>query len=875
MDTAERSLREEVRFLGDRLGDTLRASEGAWLFDLVEEVRRLAKEARSGSGEGAARLRSVLAALDAERAGPVVRAFAHFLSLANVADNRHRARAWEAGQARGGALVEAFARLRAAGIDGGALHAAVSGLSIELVLTAHPTQAERRTLLGKHERIAHALANRERADERTRHGLDQLVRREIAAAWHSDDVRRLRPTPIDEARSGLAHVEAVLWDAVPAFLRDLDEALTETTGSGLPWTATPIRFGSWMGGDRDGNPNVTPDVTAEVCLLNRWQAAVLYERELPQLHDDLSIVVANDEVRALGGGAREPYRKILRDLIARVSATKLWCEAALVAVRGGGSPPAPPDNVIVRAGDLSGPLEAMFRSLTSLGLDVLARGPLLDLLRRVAVFGTTLTPVDIRQHADVHTRALDAVTTALGLGSYASWDEPRRLAFLRAELASRRPLLPRRMPEDKALKDVVRTLEVCSKQGEGSLGAYVISGARAASDVLAVELLQREVSDAPPQRVVPLFETLADLENGPGVIDALLAMPERGERAAIEVMIGYSDSAKDAGRIASAWALYRAQEKLVAVADARRIRLTLFHGRGGTIGRGGGPIALAIRSQPPGSAAGGLRVTVQGEAIDAAFGLPEIARQTLELYTTATLESILVPPAPPLNAWRERMDALARTAATAYRAVLDDPRFVPYFRAATPERELGMLNIGSRPARRSDEGGIGSLRAIPWMFAWTQTRLLLPSWLGADAALGDVDNAAPDPLLREMLARWPFFAALVDLLEMVLAKTDSSIAAEYDDLLVSEELRPMGRELRDRLARTQKRLLALKGYASLLEDNRLLGWSIAVRNPYIDPLNLLQAELLRRLRGGAEDDRIRDALVVTINGVAAGMRNTG
>lgn len=326
--------------------------------------------------------------------------------------------------------------------------------------------------------------------------------------------------------------------------------------------------------------------------------------------------------------------------------------------------------------------------------------------------------------------------------------------------------------------------------------------------------------------------------------------------------------------MASAWALYRAQEGLVAVSSKHGAALTLFHGRGGTIGRGGGPIALSIRSQPAGSLARGLRVTVQGEAIDASFGSPEIAVQTLELYTTATLESLLRPPAPPEPRWRNKMDDLAARAARAYRAVLEDPRFVPYFEAATPERELGLLNIGSRPAKRRMSGGLGSLRAIPWMFAWTQTRLLLPSWLGVHAALEDEDA----PMLDEMQDRWPFFAALVDLVEMVLAKGDLTTAAVYDEVLVPPELRSMGGELFTLFDRTARSVLRLRRAEALLRDNPVLRWSIEVRNPYIYPLNLLQAELLRRLRGRGGDEadrRLVDALVITINGVAAGMRNTG
>ncbi|MCA9602896.1 MAG: phosphoenolpyruvate carboxylase, partial [Myxococcales bacterium] len=342
-----------------------------------------------------------------------------------------------------------------------------------------------------------------------------------------------------------------------------------------------------------------------------------------------------------------------------------------------------------------------------------------------------------------------------------------------------------------------------------------------------------------------------------------------------EVMIGYSDSGKDAGTLPAAWELVRAQAAMLEVAKRHGVTLTLFHGRGGTVGRGGGPIALSILSQPPGSVAGGLRVTVQGESIDAAFALPEIAQQTLDLYASSTLEATLAPAAAPSPAWRARMDRLAERSAASYRQVLEEPEFMPYFNAATPEQELGLLNIGSRPARRSREGGLTSLRAIPWIFAWTQTRLNLPSWLGAQAALRESIDEGALPELHDMLLHWPFFAALVDLLEMVLAKCDVATARGYDEMLVPAQLHPFGTKLRDALGVTRQALLAVKGAGDLLESNTTLKWSIDVRNPYIDPLNVLQAELLRRLRAGHNDERLVDALIITINGIAAGMRNTG
>ena len=427
------------------------------------------------------------------------------------------------------------------------------------------------------------------------------------------------------------------------------------------------------------------------------------------------------------------------------------------------------------------------------------------------------------------------------------------------------------------MRDVLDTFRVAASLPPGSLGAYVITMTSHASDVLAVELLQQLAGTRHPQRVVPLFETAADLGRAGRILDELFSHP--WYRARIggrqEVMIGYSDSAKDAGRFAAAWSLYTAQEQIVAACAQHGIALTLFHGRGGSVGRGGGPTHLAIRSQPPGSINGRLRVTEQGEMIQTKFGLPDIAVRTMEVYTTATLEATLMPASQPLPEWRETMTRLSERARASYRAIVyDDDRFVPYFRAATPEPELRDIRIGSRPARRGGRDGVEGLRAIPWQFAWTQTRLLLASWLGVEEALvapGDTDQAR----LRQMYEEWPFFQSTLDLIEMVLAKADPRIAAEYDRRLVPAELQPLGADLRARLDRATQAVLAITGHREPVETTPVLRRSIDVRNPYVDPINLVQIELLARLRQTVDTPELRRAFVVTVNGIAAGMRNTG
>jgi len=402
--------------------------------------------------------------------------------------------------------------------------------------------------------------------------------------------------------------------------------------------------------------------------------------------------------------------------------------------------------------------------------------------------------------------------------------------------------------------------------------------AHRASDVLAAELLQRLAGVVRPMRAVPLFETADDLSAAGGVLDALLALRWYRRRIGdrVEVMVGYSDSAKDAGRFAAAWALYRAQEQIVAACRRHGAAVTLFHGRGGSIGRGGGPTYLAIQSQPPGSVDGTLRVTEQGEMIKAKFGLIAIATRTLEVYTPATLDAMLLPARQPERAWRETMDRLFEESRAAYRAVVHDhPRFVEYFRTATPEPELRAINIGSRPARRGAGGGVEKLRAIPWQFAWTQTRLLLASWLGIETAIEGACARGEGERLREMYARWPFFRSTLDLIEMVLAKADARIAAEYDRRLAPADLQPLGQDLRSRLDRAAAAVLAVTRHRELVESNRVLRRSIDTRNPYVDPINLVQIELLERLRASPGDPDLRRAFAITVNGIAAGMRNTG
>lgn len=873
-------LRENVRLLGDLLGQSIRQHPGQECFDLIEEIRAAAKSDRrheSGSGQ---RLVSLLSNLRDDQLLPVTRAFNQFLNLANLAEQYHgvRRKRGHSTDLMVESLDEVFARLREKGVSQDELHQRVAELNIEFVLTAHPTEVARRTLIMKYDEISDCLSKLDHDDllpterEEVVTRLQQLV----TEAWHTDEIRYERPTAVDEAKWGFAVIENSLWQALPRFLRGLDQSLTQATGKGLPYDAAPIRLASWMGGDRDGNPNVTHEVTRKVFLLGRWMAADLYLRDIQSLRAELSMWQANAALTEVAGECREPYRVVLARLRDRLIRTRDWAAAR---VNGQSADSA---DILFENEDLTGPLELCYQSLVDCGLEAVANGPLLDTLRRAHTFGLPLIRLDIRQEAARHAGAVAEIVGYLGLGDYLSWPEEDRQAFLVKELQSRRPLVPRVWEPSEQVREVLATCAVVAEQTPEALGSYVISMASKPSDVLSVILLLREAGATHPMKVVPLFETLDDLTGAPASMTALYEVDWYRNYCSDrqEVMIGYSDSSKDAGQMMAAWAQYQAQEKLTEVAGHYGVHLTLFHGRGGTVGRGGGPANRAILSQPPGSVNGSFRITEQGEMIRFKFGLPRLAEQSLTLYTTAVIEATLAPSPGPEPAWRETMDWLTELSLKSYRdLVRDNPDFVPYFRQATPEQALGKLALGSRPARRKVGGGIESLRAIPWIFAWTQMRLMLPSWLGSDVALEEAANSGRMDMLREMRERWPFFQTYVDMLEMVLAKADLRIASYYEQTLVEPSLLPLGEELRNRLLMCIEQVKSLKQQTSLLEAEPVFAHSMKVRNPYTDPLHYLQAELLKRDResegSGQVPELVERALKVTMAGIAAGMRNTG
>ena len=785
-----------------------------------------------------------------------------------------------------------FKRLIASGAaTADQIYATLCDQQVSLVFTAHPTQALRQSLLKKYGAVRRAMDRLHNVRLSPYERLETLedIKAHIQGAWRTDEIRRQKPTPQAEMRQGLSYFHDTIWPALPVFYRRIDTALAQIGQPRLPLHTTLFKFGSWMGGDRDGNPFVTPGTTRDVVITARLSAVNLLFKAVEALMFELSTWRCNADVAALAAAIHarqapdaaalaeerkkknysefwavippsDPFRLILSEVRDRLYHTREVLHACLVHPHINVREALANDPAAYGAADqVLDPLVRMYNSLVDTHDDAVAGGRLLDVIRQATTFGLHMVELDIRQESGKHAEAMDAITTHLGLGSYLAWDEAQRLAFLVAELTGRRPLLPPDLPCSPEVADVLGTFRAIAALPRDSLGAYVISMAHTASDVLAVLLLQREAGVTVPLRVSPLFETLDDLAHSGEALEALFSNPWYKAHCGgqQECMIGYSDSGKDAGRLAAAWGLYEVQEALTAIAARHGVRLTLFHGRGGTVGRGGAPTHLAILSQPPATINGRIRVTVQGEVVEQHFGETESCFRQMDLFCGAVLEASLDPAPPPPPEFRAAMADMAASSCEAYRAVVrGDPRFWDFFQAATPVSELGRLNIGSRPAKRGAAASIDSLRAIPWIFAWTQTRFHLPVWLGVGDAFTAAVGAGHLPLLQRMYKEWPFFRVTLDMLEMVFAKADPRVSQFYVTGLVDPALHPLSEELAARFLGTRAALLQVMGHRGLLSDagSRDLQERLALRAPYMTPLNVLQVHCLRTLRTLAKSE---------------------
>ena len=878
MSQPHSGVRQNIHMLGEFLGETIREAQGSEILDLIESIRQLSKKSRSGDEQAREQLLDKLAHISTENVLPVARAFSQFLNLTNIAEQYQTISRHDYDETLGNrALGALFARLKAQNTPVELVIQTVEKLLVELVLTAHPTEVTRRSLVHKHVEINKCLEQLEHDDltEGEKFRLQRRLMQLIALAWHTNEIRAARPTPIDEAKWGMAIIENSLWTAVPDFSRELNFQLEKYFGLQHDVALAPVRFSSWMGGDRDGNPFVTSEVTRKVFYMNRWKAAELFLNDISDLAEELSVVNCTPEFREKYGDHIEPYRVVIKGLRSKLQNTLTYfgelIEDKPVTINK--------EDVLFNDEELWEPLFDCYQSLHACGMRIIANGGLLDCLRRIRCFVLSLSRLDILQESTRHEMAIAEITRYIGLGDYSQWTEDDKQAFLVRELSSRRPLIPTNWTPSPETQEILDTCKVIAEQPEGVISAYVISMAREASDVLAVHLLLKEAGCKYTIPVAPLFETLDDLDHSEKVMTDLFNIGwYRGIINNYQmVMIGYSDSAKDAGMLAASWAQYRSQEALVNLAEKHNIELVLFHGRGGTVGRGGAPAHAALLSQPPRSLKSGLRVTEQGEMIRFKLGLPEVAVDTLNLYASAVLEANLLPPPEPKQSWRDVMDKGSEISCEIYRGVVrGEPDFVPYFRAATPEQELAKLPLGSRPSKRNPNGGVESLRAIPWIFAWMQNRLMLPAWLGAGAALRTMIEAGDEATIKEMSKEWPFFSTRIGMLEMVFSKADLWLAEYYDQRLVAKELQRLGQNLRTQLSEDIQTILALSSDGQLMGDLPWIADSIALRNVYTDPLNLLQVELLARLRQTENPDpELEQALMITITGIAAGMRNTG
>ncbi|GAA0817200.1 phosphoenolpyruvate carboxylase [Colwellia asteriadis] len=850
------TISHNIRALGSALGQTIaNETDQRWL-DNIEHVRLLAKDGVANQAYALDELKSLFQSCDEDKLLIYARAFSQFLNLANVAEQQHTASEQGLAELDLPHPLESL-KEQLGDVDAKTFLKAVNQLHIELVLTAHPTEVNRRTFIHKYHEIAEQLAD-------SGSDLNPRIEELIEQAWGTNEIRQQRPTPLDESRWGLNAISDSLWVAVPKFVRELDTLCQQVSGQSLPLDATPITMASWMAGDRDGNPFVTANLSKQAVIQARLMAAELYLTDFQNLYLELSMdkadeVLVTADVQGIG-----PYRHLLKQTIAEL-------EQTITLLKNNNT-----EGAIASPSALLAPLLLCRDSLLNAGLTRAANSLVLDVIRKVHCFGISLVKLDVRQHSEFHDQAIAEIVSALGLGDYLSWDEQQRCQFLQTELNNSRPLLPK-VQWSEQTQEVLDTFSFIAAQPKEVLGIYVISMASNQSDVLSVNLLMKATGITWDMPIAPLFETLDDLNNAAQVIDVLLTDKDYVKRThgAQHVMIGYSDSAKDAGVLAAAWAQYQAQEALVAVARRHKITLKLFHGRGGTIGRGGGPAHAAIASQPPGTLEGGLRVTEQGETIRFKFGLPNLAVRSLHLYASAILESLVKPQPAPKDSWRSLMDDMAKRSCDIYRSyICDQEDFVTYFRQATPEQELSSLPLGSRPSKRKSDGGIESLRAIPWIFAWSQNRLVVPSWLGFGQAIEEIGQKQ-SYTIQDMLENWPYFRARVSLTEMVYLKSDSRISKMYDQHLVEPELQAMGDELRSQLAKDKATVLKLLGQTETLESDQWNLTSFQLRQPYLLPLHLLQIEALKRLRKQPEHPLCEQLLMVSMTGIATGMRNTG
>jgi len=911
-------LREDIRLLGRLLGDTVREQEGEAVFDVVEQVRQTAvRFARNGDPAARAELAALLDPLPRDTTQAVVRAFSYFLQLANIAEDEHHIRRRRAHDLAGsppreGSLIHALDELAGAQVSPEAIADFFAHALVAPVLTAHPTEVQRQSLIRNHRDISRLLDQRERLQMTPEEAAenDWALSNAILTLWQSRMLRPVRLKVLDEVKNGISYFNETFFTELPRLYIQATEQLQKRY-PGQTWALPPFfRVGSWIGGDRDGNPFVTAEILREALRLQSAAALNHYLEEIHELGAELPLsdllIQVTPELLALAEQstdhspqrADEPYRRALSGIYSRLAATSRRLDQVEPVRHEIGQADAYPTPEALRAD-----LKVLAISLKLNGSARLAGGRLRRLLRAVQIFGFHLAPIDLRQNSEVHARSVAELLAGAGrCADYEGLAEEQRIALLIEEISTPRPLYSPYLDYSEETRGELAIFfaarELRGRYGVAALPNCIISKTDGVSDLLELALLLKEAGLLLPGdgkqnparldvNIIPLFETIEDLQKSAATMAGVFKLPAyraliagRGDEH--EVMLGYSDSNKDGGFLTSGWELYKAEIELAAVFKTHGVRLRLFHGRGGSVGRGGGPSYHGILAQPAGAVSGQIRLTEQGEVISTKYGNPDTGRRNLEVLLAATLEASLTDHenrVEPAEQFHGVMDELSRRAFQAYRGlVYETPGFTTYFRQSTVVSEIASLNIGSRPASRKASERIEDLRAIPWVFSWAQCRLMLPGWYGFGSAVEGYLAQHPDGLttLRRMLKSWPFFQSLLSNMDMVLAKSDLAIASRYAELVSDAALRDsIFQRIEAEWQLTRRHLLAILEQDDFLADAPLLKRSLQLRAPYMDPLNHLQVELLKRHRAGDTDERLARGIHLSINGVASGLRNSG
>ncbi|MDC0030752.1 phosphoenolpyruvate carboxylase [Candidatus Pelagibacter sp.] len=881
-------LREDIRFLGTFLGKVIKDQEGEAFFKIVERLRLLSKNTLLDKQKSKVFLKisKEIKKLPPELIFKITRAFLHILNLMNLAESLDASRKLNEHNnpyfknKNQNLFIEDIIEglFKNKSISNSKIYEQAKNLDIGIVLTAHPTEVKRRTLIQKYANLIDLMEQRHLYKKYPSKvvEIDRKLYTEITIIWKTDELKRSKPSPLDEARWGLAVIEDSLWDTIPKVYKRLNDIFRKNLNKDLPRGFNPIQFGSWMGGDRDGNPNVTAQVTKKVILFSRWQAAKLYEKELTKLIQDLSMKECSPKIKKITGKTFEPYRVYLRPIRDKIRSTYKIIENHL-----NNHEPLKEDELLQDKNEILKPLRDIRESLNSNNSQHIANSDLLDLIRRVRCFGINLARLDIRQESSRHEQLLNEILKKNSKINYSNLNEQKKISLLNNLIKQKKYFLNKLNIINKENKEVWDTFKQISKEPAQCLGAYVISMTSKASDILSVYFLQKQAQTKELLRVVPLFETLDDLKNAKDVMENLfkLSWYRKLIKNQQEVMIGYSDSSKDAGKLSASWHQYKLQEELRDLAKKYKIDLVFFHGRGGSAGRGGGPIQATLKSQPSNTVNGKIRITDQGEVIQQKYGYKPLAEYNLCSYIGAVMDASLNPPPRSKKNWRDLIEKMSEISTSAYRKNLNQSEdFIRYFKTVTPHKSLGKLAIGSRPTKRKNVDNIQSLRAIPWVFAWTQIRLMLPAWLGTTEALRYGSIKKYSKTLTDMEKNWPYFVSTMDILDMVISKVDPEISIIYENNLADDALKRIGKKLRfqfDALVKLHNKITPKE----VIKERKEFRKALFIRNNYTEMLNILQANIMNKInnRKYKKQDKkfLNDALMTSIAGISAAMKNTG